>query len=208
MPTSAHNEIAECRPESIGVDAIRSRVLMVRGVQVMLAPDLAMLYNVPTKRLNEQVKRNIERSGTRYLPYVFTEHGVIILLRVKISLRAVRHWSIQMTMWWRLGVLKSRHLGLFPLVHNSVVGTKSEIHRFRALIFAAEHFFGIICIVSGQSPLKRLSYEICRTKRTVGSANVTMEEGHALAGDMSRTAQNRQEPSDRRIRRDEWMSLS
>ena len=114
-------------------DAIRSRIFTIRGVQVMLAPDLALLYNVPTKRLNEQVKRNIgrfpdrfmfqlnraemeslrsqnattnngassglealrsqnatsKRGGTRYLPYAFTEHGIIMLASVLNSPTAV-----------------------------------------------------------------------------------------------------------------------
>ena len=92
--------------EPIAADAIRSRILTIRGVQVMLAPDLAMLYSVPTKRLNEQVKRNIERfperfmfqlsredcsrcqigtlnggrgSNIKYLPYAFTGKGIIKL---------------------------------------------------------------------------------------------------------------------------------
>lgn len=51
----------ESVPEPINVDAIRSRILTVRGVQVMLDRDLAELYGVPTKRLNEQVKRNARR---------------------------------------------------------------------------------------------------------------------------------------------------
>ena len=119
--------------EPIAADAIRSRILTIRGVQVMLAPDLAMLYNVPTKRLNEQVKRNknrfperfmfqltsdevgrlrsqfatsnnktdlephalksqfatSKRGGARYLPYAFTEHGIIMLASVLNSPTAV-----------------------------------------------------------------------------------------------------------------------
>ncbi len=102
---------------------VRSRIFTVRGVQVMFDRDLAELYGVPTKRLNEQVKRNAERfppsfmfqltadefrdlrsqiatsngrdgdaaassrsqnatsnrGGTRYRPYAFTEHGIIML---------------------------------------------------------------------------------------------------------------------------------
>ena len=42
-------------------DAIRARILTIRGVQVMLDRDLAELYGVPTKALNQAVKRNIER---------------------------------------------------------------------------------------------------------------------------------------------------
>ena len=44
-----------------GDDFIKSRIMTIRGVQVMLDRDLAELYGVTTKRLNEQVKRNIER---------------------------------------------------------------------------------------------------------------------------------------------------
>ena len=40
---------------------IKSRILTIRGVQVILDRDLAMLYGVPAKRVNEQVKRNAER---------------------------------------------------------------------------------------------------------------------------------------------------
>ncbi len=86
----------------------REKIHTIRGVQVMLDEDLAILYNVKTKRLNEQVKRNVNRfpqefcfqitkneyenlksqfatsslvssyGGRRKLPYVFTEQGVAI----------------------------------------------------------------------------------------------------------------------------------
>lgn len=84
---------------------IKSKIYTVRDVQVMLDSDLAKLYEVESKRLNEQVKRNIARfpqqfrfqlteeeyqnlrsqnvtlnhGGRRYLPYVFTEQGVFML---------------------------------------------------------------------------------------------------------------------------------
>ena len=46
---------------------IKSRILTIRGVQVILAPDLALFYGVPTKRLNEQVKRNGDRFPERFM---------------------------------------------------------------------------------------------------------------------------------------------
>ena len=55
-PTSA-----PLAPAVIDDDFIKSRILTVRGVQVMLDRDLAMLYGVDAKRINEQVKRNAER---------------------------------------------------------------------------------------------------------------------------------------------------
>jgi len=45
----------------IPLEAIEHRIHVVRGLKVMLDKDLAELYQVPTKRLNEQVKRNVDR---------------------------------------------------------------------------------------------------------------------------------------------------
>lgn len=52
--------VAKC-DKPLDVSEIETMILNFRGVQVMLDSDLAMLYGVETKRLNEQVKRNIER---------------------------------------------------------------------------------------------------------------------------------------------------
>ena len=71
--------------EPIAADAIRSRILTIRGVQVMLAHDLAMLYNVPTKRLNEQVKRNIERFPERFMFQLTAEEVVDLRSQIATS---------------------------------------------------------------------------------------------------------------------------
>jgi ORF6N domain len=103
--------------ELIAAPAIEQRIFVVRGRQVMLDEDLADLYGVPTKRLVEQVKRNVDRfpedfmfqlskeeaaalrsqiatsntgrGGRRYAPYVFTEQGVAMLSSVLRSKRAI-----------------------------------------------------------------------------------------------------------------------
>ena len=84
---------------------IKNLIYNIRGKAVMLDSDLATLYQVPTYRLNEAVKRNIKRfpddfmftltraeimrlrgrGGRRYLPYVFTEQGVAMLSGVLSS---------------------------------------------------------------------------------------------------------------------------
>lgn len=95
---------------------IIDRIFLVRGVKVMLDEDLALLYNVETKRLNEQVKRNLKRfpkdfmfrltnaefknlksqiatsswGGKRKLPLAFTEHGILMLSSVLHSPTAVK----------------------------------------------------------------------------------------------------------------------
>lgn len=52
--------VANC-DRLVGVDNIEPLIKIIRGQQVMLDRDLATLYGVETKRLNEQVKRNIKR---------------------------------------------------------------------------------------------------------------------------------------------------
>ena len=48
-------------------DVIENKILLIRGKKVMVDRDLAKLYGVTTKRLNEQVKRNIERFPEDFL---------------------------------------------------------------------------------------------------------------------------------------------
>jgi len=43
------------------LENIRNKIYTIRGIQVMFDRDLAELYNVPTKRLNEQVKRDFQK---------------------------------------------------------------------------------------------------------------------------------------------------
>jgi hypothetical protein len=100
---------------AITEEKILNKIYYIRGHKVMLDQDLAELYDVPTKRLNEQVKRNIGRfpgdfmfqlteeefenlrsqfatsswGGRRVAPYAFTEHGVLMLSSVLNSEKAI-----------------------------------------------------------------------------------------------------------------------
>ncbi len=97
---------------------ISSKIVTLRGKQVMIDSDLAELYQVTLKRLNEQVKRNDDRfphdfmfqlrkeeyenlrsqfatsnkgrGGRRYMPYAFTEEGIYMLATVLNSKIAVQ----------------------------------------------------------------------------------------------------------------------
>jgi hypothetical protein len=95
---------------------LESRILTIRGQKVIIDADLAELYGTPTKRLNEQVRRNIERfpgdfmfqltaqekaevvancdhltklKFSRFLPFAFTEHGTIMAANVVNSSTAI-----------------------------------------------------------------------------------------------------------------------
>src|SRR5438128_1921412 len=105
-------------PTVPAAEIIEQKIYLIRGHKVMLDSDLALLYGVRLKRLNEQVKRNRSRfpedfmfqmtkvedeflrsqiatskkgrGGRRYLPYVFTQEGVAMLSGVLTSERAVQ----------------------------------------------------------------------------------------------------------------------
>jgi hypothetical protein len=111
-------------PSARKIDNLESAIYLIRGQRVMLDADLAAIYRVTTKRLNEQLKRNPNRfpedfafqltieeltdlrsqfatsslhGGRRYRPWVFTEHGAIMLasvlnsdIAVQASVRVVR----------------------------------------------------------------------------------------------------------------------
>lgn len=104
--------VSDTEPLSLPIEPL---IYQVRGYQVMLDSDLARLYGVDTRRLNEQVKRNLERfpedfmfqlskeevqnlmsqfatsswGGTRKQPYAFTENGVAMLSSVLRSKTAI-----------------------------------------------------------------------------------------------------------------------
>jgi hypothetical protein len=112
------NRLDSAKSGLVPLERIEGRIFLIRGQKIMIDADLAELYGVPTKRLNEQVKRNAERfpedfvfrltagevetlnpsqfaTGSqkhrdpRFTPFAFTEHGAIMAANVLSSPRAV-----------------------------------------------------------------------------------------------------------------------
>ena len=133
------------------VPSIQDLIYEIRGQKVMLDSDLAKLYEIETKNLNKAAKRNIERfpdffmfqltedeysslrfqfgtskkgkGGRRYMPYVFTEHGVLMLSSVLNSKKAISvNIEIMVTF------VKMRH---YVLSQN---GTTEQIAELRKLL--------------------------------------------------------------------------
>ena len=103
--------------ELVPIQIIENKIFVIRGQKVMLDSDLANLYDVETKVLNQAVNRNMDkfppdfmfelvqqewdflrsqfvtskerRGGRRYLPKVFTEHGVLMLSNLLNSKKAI-----------------------------------------------------------------------------------------------------------------------
>jgi phage regulator Rha-like protein len=116
-------------------EVIERKIYLIRGHKVMLDKELAKLYGVSTKRLKEQVNRNIKRfpedfmfeltmqesrilrsqfatsswGGVRYLPYVFTEQGIAMLSSVLNSERAIQVNIIIIRAFVKLRKILSTH---------------------------------------------------------------------------------------------------
>jgi len=123
----------------IPIERIEKTILVIRGKKVMIDSDIAELYGVPTKRLNEQVKRNKERFPKDFmfkltksekdevvancdhldrlkysptLPMAFTEHGAIMAASVLNSERAVDMSVYVVRVFVRLRQLLASHESL------------------------------------------------------------------------------------------------
>ena len=90
--------------ESTKLLDIRSRIITIRGVQVMLDRDLAMLYQVPTKRLNEQVRRNICRFPEEFM-FALSKEETKELVANCDRFNVLKHSSVPMTAFTEHGIL-------------------------------------------------------------------------------------------------------
>ena len=131
--------------------SIEKMIYEIRGQKVMLDSELAELYQIETKKLIQAVKRNIERfpgdfmfqltneeftvlrsqfvtsswGGRRYMPYAFTEHGILMLSSVLNSSIAINSNIIIMRAF-----VKMRH---YALSHDSLAGHVNELKKMLLL---------------------------------------------------------------------------
>ncbi|MBI5150556.1 MAG: ORF6N domain-containing protein [Candidatus Omnitrophica bacterium] len=118
---------------------IERRIFIIRGKKIMLGHDLAELYGVETRTLNQAVKRNLERFPQDFMfqltheekskviticdnlpnvkfspvnPYVFTEHGILMLSSVLNSRRAILVNIQIMRTFTKLREMLASHVGL------------------------------------------------------------------------------------------------
>jgi len=141
-------------------ESIEGKILLIRGKKVMLDRDLASLYEVSTKRLNEQVKRNKKRFPEDFmfqltkeeknelvancdrfellkhattLPYVFTEQGVAMLSSVLKSERAILVNIQIMRTFTKLRVILMSHKDLQRKIEDM---EKKYDHQFKVVFEA------------------------------------------------------------------------
>ena len=90
--------------EPTAIDSIRSRIFTIRGIQVMLDRDLAELYGVPTKRLNEQVRRNAERFPDDFM-FHLSKSEMSELVANCDRFNKMKHSSVPMTAFSEHGII-------------------------------------------------------------------------------------------------------
>ena len=139
---------------------IEHRILVIRGHKIMVDTDLAEIYGVSTKRLNEQVRRNRERFPSDFmfqlsrrekdelvancdrfkmlkhssaLPHVFTEHGAIMLASVLNSPTAVQSSLQVVRAFVKLRELLSHHKKLLRKIEEM---EKKYDHQFKVVFDA------------------------------------------------------------------------
>ena len=127
---------------------IESKIYYVRSLKVMLDSDLAVLYDVETRVLNQAISRNIDRfpedfmfqltenewknlksqnktlsswGGRRKLPFVFTEHGILMLSSVLNSERAVKVNIQIMRVYVRIRELM--------MAHKDIISKLDQVER-------------------------------------------------------------------------------
>jgi hypothetical protein len=143
----------------LNIETVAQQIYFIRGQRVMLDSDLALLYGVETRALIQAARRNLERfpldfmfqltseeynflrsqtviskkgrGGRRYPPYVFTEHGAVMLASVLNSPRAVEASIFVVRAFVRLRELLSTHRELARKLNElerKLTGHDRDIH--------------------------------------------------------------------------------
>ena len=151
------------KTEKLVPESVSQRIHYLRGQKVMLDSDLAFLYNVETRVLVQAVKRNVsrfpsdfmfqltneewaalrsqnviskERGGRRYLPYVFTEHGTIMLSSILNSETAIEVGLVIVRTFVQLREMLSTHKELAIKLEELERKTTSHDQAIAGLIDA------------------------------------------------------------------------
>ena len=151
------------KTEKLVPESVSQRIHYLRGQKVMLDSDLAFLYNVETRVLVQAVKRNVsrfpsdfmfqltneewaalrsqnviskERGGRRYLPYVFTEHGTLMLSSILNSETAIEVGLVIVRTFVQLREMLSTHKELAIKLEELERKTTSHDQAIAGLIDA------------------------------------------------------------------------
>jgi phage regulator Rha-like protein len=171
----------------IPLERIQQGILLIRGKRVMLDADLAELYGVSTKRLNEQVKRNRDRFPEDFMfqltatektevvakcdhlaklkyspthPYDFTEHGAIMLAAVLSTPRAIEVSVLVVRAFVRLREILARHRSLASKLAELESRIETHDEAIRSLLSAIRQM-----MTAPEKQPKKIGFQL-REKRT------------------------------------------
>lgn len=167
---------------------IAKKIYEIRGKRVMLSADLAELYDVETKVLNQQVKRNLNRFPARYMfkltlaeyrkvlrsqivtlnrgehskytPFAFTEHGILMLSSVLKSERAEKVNIVIIDTFVRLRELTKKHQDILQKIQELEHNFSKHDHQIKVLF---EHLKSLLVekeIQIRQEKRRRIGYKI------------------------------------------------
>lgn len=166
----------------IPVESIENKILLLREQKVIIDSDLAILYGVTTKRLNEQVKRNLKRFPDDFifrltkteknevvancdhlkrlkfssnLPYAFTEHGAIMVASVLNSNKAIETSIFVVRAFIRLRQILSTHVELAQKLRELELQINSHDEHIRTIFEALTQLLN-----PPESPKKRIGFAI------------------------------------------------
>ena len=158
MPTKREQKLAVAV-----IEEIEEKIYVIRGQRVMLDSDLAEVYQVETRALNQAVKRNLSRfpkdfmfqldeaetialrnssqfvmssrkhRGTSYQPYAFTEHGAVMLASVLNSPTAVEASIVVVRAFVKLRAMLALHQDLADRVEELEKVTDYHGQKFGAV---------------------------------------------------------------------------
>jgi hypothetical protein len=165
------------------VERVEGVILVVRGQKVILDADLAELYGVNTKRLNEQVKRNRDRfpedfmfrltknesenlkshfatsssawGGRRNLPHAFTEHGAIMVASILNTPQAVQAGVFVVRAFVRLRDMLGTHKQLARKLEELETKFESHDESIRAIFAAIQQL-----MTPPEKPRKEIGFKV------------------------------------------------
>ncbi len=168
-------------------ETVMNKIYFIRGQKVMLDKDLAELYGSETKRLKEAVKRNNERfpkdfmfelnssefqslrtqfasskngrGGDRYMPMVFTEHGVLMLSSVLNSPKAIQVNIQIMRIFTRFRQMLTENTELRLAIEKLEKKTENNSKNIEVVF---QYFDELIVKKEKMKPRKQIGYKILK----------------------------------------------
>ena len=174
----------------VSIARVEKTILLIRGQRVILDSDLAKLYGVTTKRLNEQIKRNRKRfpddfvfqltaeektkvvancdhltklKFSKTLPYAFTEHGTIMAATVLNTQRAMETSIFVVRAFIRLREILATHKELARKLIELERRLQNHDGQIRT-IFEAIHQL----MTPSEEPRKKIGFKVKERRATYG----------------------------------------